>query len=168
MVNTCAVPGCSSRSDRETHLSFHALPLTNKSLLKRWIHQIGRTNLPINSSTRVCSRHFRNSRGRKLRRDEYPTENLPQLATRVSTPTPRRPLIRRQTLRTAADDKHENVEEQQECLETRDAGVNTDANDEEMSKLTARVAELEKEVSILRRDSDLNHNCKQLLTMMVK
>ena len=151
MVNTCAVPGCSSRSERETHLSFHALPLSNKSLLKRWIHQIGRTNLPINSSTRVCSRHFRCSLGRKLRRDEYPTENLPQLATRVSTPTPRRPLVGRQTLHT--DDKHENDEEKQECLQTRDVGVNTDGNDEEMSKLTARVAALEKEVSILRRDS---------------
>ena len=89
MVNTCAVPSCSSRSDRETHLPFHALPLSNKALLKRWVHQIGRTNLPINPSTRVCSRHFKNSHGRKLRCDECPTENLPQLATRVSTPTPR-------------------------------------------------------------------------------
>ena len=119
--------------ERRTVLSFHALPHSSKSLLKRWIHQIGRTNLPIDSSTRVCSRHFRNSRGRKLRRDEYPTENLPQLATRVSIPTPRRPLVRRQPLRT--DDKHENDEEKQECLQTRDVGVNTDANDQEISKL---------------------------------
>ena len=126
MVNTCAVPGCSSRSDRETHLSFHALPLSNKALLKRWVHQIGRTKLPINSSTRVCSRHFKNSHGRKLRCDECPTENLPQLATRVSTPTPRRPLIRRHNtpLRT-----EENGEEQQE-LQTRETGVDTDVNDE--------------------------------------
>ena len=94
----------------------------------------------------------------------YPTEKLPQPATRVSTPTPRRPLVRRQTLHT--DDKHENDEEKQECLQTRDVGVNTDGNDEEMSKLTARVAELEKEVSILRRDSELNHTKFRLQTIV--
>ena len=54
MVNTCVVPGCSSRSDRAKHLSFHALPLTNKPLLRQWVHQIGRKKLPINKNTRVC------------------------------------------------------------------------------------------------------------------
>ena len=88
---------------------------------------------------------------------------MPQLATQVSTPTPRRPLVHRQTLCT--DDKHENDEEKQECLQTRDGGVNTHPNDEEMSKLTARVAELEREVSILRRDSDLNHTKFRLQTI---
>ena len=101
----------------------------------------------------MCSRHFKNSHGRRLRCDEYPTENLPQLATRVSTPTPRRPLLRRHTPYT--EDQSEDGEEQQECLQIQEIGVNTDVNDEEVSKLTARVAELEKEVSILRRDSDL-------------
>ena len=152
MVNTCAVPGCSSRSDRDTHLSFHALPLSNKALLKRWIHQIGMKNLPINSSSRVCSRHFKNSHGRKLRCGEYPSESLPQLATRVATPTPRRPLVRRHT--PCTEDQHENGEEHQECLQMQEIGVNTDVNDEEVNKLRVRVAELEKGVSILRRDSE--------------
>ena len=57
MVNTCVVPGCSSRSDRDKHLSFYALPLSNKHLLKQWIHVIGEKNLPINPNSRVCSRH---------------------------------------------------------------------------------------------------------------
>ena len=69
MVNTCAVPGC-SRSDRKGHLSFHALPLSNKPLLKYRVHQIGRENLPLNSDSRVCSKHFRNSYGCILRHDE--------------------------------------------------------------------------------------------------
>ena len=132
------VPGCSSRSDRETHLSSHALRLSNKALLKHWVHQICRRNLPINSSSIVCNRHFKNSNGRKLRCDEYPTENMPQLATRVSTPTPRRPPVCRHTPYT--EDQCEDGEEQQECLQIQDFGVNTDVNDEEVSKLTTRVA----------------------------
>ena len=82
MVHFCAVPGCSNRSDRETHLSYHrlTLPLKNK-VLKEWIHKI-RTNLP---STRVCSEHFVRSTGRMLRVDEVPSEKLPvsRLATNL-------------------------------------------------------------------------------------
>ena len=66
-------------------LSFLSLPR---------IHKIGRENLPILDSTRVCSDHFVNSKGRKLRPDEYPTLNLPSLPTQVSVPPPRRQLIR--------------------------------------------------------------------------
>ena len=144
IVNTCVVPGCSSRSDREQHLSFHALPLPNKPLLKHWVHQIGRKNLPLNYNSRVCSRHFKNPHGRILRHDEYPTENLPQLPTQVSTSTPRRSLLRR-----CAPDQHKNSDKQQECLQLQDIRVNTDT-DEEVSVLTSRVAQLEREVSILR------------------
>ena len=86
----------------------------------------------------MCNRHFKNSNGRKLRRDEYPTENMPQLATRVYTPTPRRPPVCRHTPYT--EDQCEDGEEQQECLQIQDFGVNTDVNDEEVSKLTTRVA----------------------------
>lgn len=55
MVNFCVVPGCSNHSDRERHLTYHSLPLKNVSLLRIWIHKIGRSNLPINSNSRVCS-----------------------------------------------------------------------------------------------------------------
>ena len=90
MVYFCAVPGC-NRSDRDTHVSCHHLPV-NK-LLKQWIHKIGRENLPILDSTRVCSEHFINSKGRKLQPDEYPTLKLPLLPTQVSVPPPRRELV---------------------------------------------------------------------------
>ena len=102
MVNFCVVPGCSSRSNRERHLTFHSLPLSNKCLLKQRIHQLGRKNLPINVCSRVCSRHFKDSLGRRLRSDEYPTKNFPQLATRVSTQAPRRPLLNRHTTSTVS------------------------------------------------------------------
>ena len=94
MVNFCAIPGCSNRSDRDVNVSYHRLPVNKPSLLKQWIHKIGRENLPILDSTRVCSDHFVNSKGRKLRPDEYPTLNLPSLPTQVSVPPPRRQLIR--------------------------------------------------------------------------
>ena len=58
MVHVCVIPGCSNRSDRETRLSYFHLPLKNKRLLKIWIHQIRRKNLPLNGNSRVCSDHF--------------------------------------------------------------------------------------------------------------
>ena len=85
MVNFCAVPSCSNRSDRDTTVSYHRLPVNKPLLLKQWIHKIGRQNLPILDSTRVCSEH---SKGRKLRPDEFPTLNLPSLPTQVSLPPP--------------------------------------------------------------------------------
>ena len=90
MVNFCAVPGCSNRSDRDTNVSYHHLPINKPALLKQWIHKIGRAIL---DSIRVCSEHFINSKGRKLRPDEYLTLKLPLLATQVSVPPPRRELV---------------------------------------------------------------------------
>ena len=40
----------------------------------------------MGTSTRVCSRHFISSKGRKLRPDEYPTLNSPTLFTQVTEP----------------------------------------------------------------------------------
>ena len=73
---------------------YHRLPVNKPALLKQWIHKIGRENIPILDSTRVCSEHFINSTGRKLRPDEYPTLKLPVLPTQVSVPPPRRELVR--------------------------------------------------------------------------
>ena len=89
MVHFFAVPGCSNRSDRDSHLSYHRLPLKNK-MIKLWIHKLGGANLTLKDSTCVCSEHFVNSRGRMLRTDEIPTLKLPVLSTRVSLPPPRR------------------------------------------------------------------------------
>ena len=94
MPQFCCVPGCSNRSDREKHLSFHRLPVKKKLILKKWIHKIGRKNLAINESTRVCSEHFHNSRGRMLRYDEVPSLKLPSLPTSSCEKTPRRPPAR--------------------------------------------------------------------------
>lgn len=108
MVHCCCVPGCSSRSDRERHLSFFGLPLKNKSVLRQWVHLIGRKNLPINSHTRICSSHFIQATGRLLRPDEVPSQNLPVLTTSASMLTPRRPPRERPfesvSLRTDSED----------------------------------------------------------------
>ena len=76
MVHFCCVPGYSSNSLRETHVSFFTLPLKRKQLLKQWVHAIGRKNLPVNSHTRVCSDHFVKANGRLLRLDEVPSLGL--------------------------------------------------------------------------------------------
>ena len=75
MVNTCVVLGCGSRSDRDHHLSFHLLPLINKTLLKKLLHQIGQKNVPFNNNSRVCSKHFKQSHKHILHGDEFPTES---------------------------------------------------------------------------------------------
>jgi len=93
MVNFCAVPGCSNLSDHDLNVSYHRLPINRQSLLKQWIHKIGQENLPILDSTRVCSEHFVNSKGRKLQPDEYPTLKLPLLPTQVSVTPPHRQLV---------------------------------------------------------------------------
>ena len=41
MVNFCAVLGCSNRSDRDTNVSYHRLPINKPALLKQWIHNSG-------------------------------------------------------------------------------------------------------------------------------
>ena len=94
MVHFCAVPGCSNRSDRDSQVSYHRLPLRNKLLLKQYVHKIGRRNLPLNESTCICSDHFVNSRGRMLRLDEVPSLKLPVLPTQVVTSQPRRQILR--------------------------------------------------------------------------
>ena len=90
MVHFCCVPGCSNRSNRDTAISYFGLPLKNKSLLRVWIHKIGRENLPLNNNTRICSSHFVSAAKRKLRPDEYPTMNLPQ-RSHATVVKPRKP-----------------------------------------------------------------------------
>ena len=94
----------------------------------------------------MCSRHFKNSTGRRLQLDEYPTENFPKLTTRVSTHAPKRPLIRMGASSTT--DEGSSLEEPQ----TKEVGVNTDVYDDELSKLRARVVELEEELSTLHKE----------------
>ena len=87
----CCVPGYSNRSDRETDRSYHCLLLKDKPLLCAWIHKIGRSNLSLKSNTRVCSDHFLNSCGRKLRPDKLPIQKLRKLTTSKVSPKKRKP-----------------------------------------------------------------------------
>ena len=101
----CCVPGCSKRSERDKDVSFHLLPRNDKKLLKLWIHKIGRKDLRVSASTRVCSRHFVSSKNRKVRPDEYPTLNLPTLSTQVTQQRKRKsPRKREFTLPTEESD----------------------------------------------------------------
>ena len=80
----CCVSGCSKRSECGKDISFHCLPHNNKKLLKLWIHKIGRKDLCVSASTRICSRHFVSSKDQKLQPNEYPILNLPTLPTEVT------------------------------------------------------------------------------------
>ena len=147
MVNFCAVPGCSNRSDRDVNVSYHRLPINKPSLLKQWIHKIGRENLPILDSTRVCSEHFVNSKGRKLRPDEYPTLKLPILPTQVSVLPPRRQLVR-----------HSLPEKRKRCNEDEaereviycDAETNTELTWVELDEMENKLNEITKQVEECR------------------
>ena len=56
---------------------------------------------------------------RKLRPDEYPTENLPRLATRASTSAPRRPLVHRPLQENRHDDSDDS--DRMEVLKEKDS-----------------------------------------------
>ena len=77
MGRFCCVPGCSNESTKQTSLSYFKLPMKRKDVLRKWVHRIGRKNLPINEETRVCSEHFVNAADRRLRIDEVPSLKLP-------------------------------------------------------------------------------------------
>ena len=101
---------------------------------------IGRENLPINDSTRVCSRHFINSKGRKLRPSEIPSVNLPSLAICVVVSSPRRPLI-------GYDKEFSNDTQAQECHnvdpqsynKTSEIAVNTDLTMTDIDELETQL-----------------------------
>ena len=47
---------CHRRSDREKHLAFFRLSLSNKPLLAKWVANIGRNDLSGNTNTRILRR----------------------------------------------------------------------------------------------------------------
>ena len=149
MVHFCAVPGCSNRSDRETHLIFHRLPLKNKKLLKQWIHKIGRAHLPINESTRICCEHFVNSKGRLLRSDEVHSQKLPVLPTRVLSPPRRRPIVR---ITPPESSKSQLLA----GTEYKEVGVNTDLTGADIHFLERELSERKESVQ------QLNNECMDL------
>ena len=152
MVHFCCVPGCGNRSDRDCNFTYHRLPLKKKGILKQWIHKIGRKELPLNESTRICSRHFVNSKGHMLRPDEVSTLNLPTLATQVVVPSPRRPLVRH-PVQGRTIETHIVTEPAESPVPTcNDVGVNTDLTmvmldsmEEELKKVKRKLIQVEKD-----------------------
>ena len=154
MVHVCCVPGCSSRSDREKCLSFFSLPLRNKKRLKQWIHKIGRVNLPINSSTRVCSRHFLKAEGRKLRKDEVPTENIPILRASVTQAKKRRSPKKRMPLVTVTESNTTvatAAAEAMKHLERCDKGIATELSLSRLNLIMDKVQSLERTIETLQQ-----------------
>ena len=78
MGHFCCVTGCSNESTRTRHLSYYKLRTFEKEyILRKWIHLIGRKDLPINKETRVCFEHFINAHGWLLRPNKVPSLKLP-------------------------------------------------------------------------------------------
>ena len=159
MGRFCCVPGYSKRSEHNKDVSFHCLSLHNKKLLKVWTHKIGRKNLPVNASIRICSRHFVGSKGRKLRPDEYPTLNLLILPTQATQPQRQKSPCREEGCLFSTNDAWNDVshkcsdalDDSEKCSEEnnsvnmKDASILTDIVDEEIEVLA-------KECELLRRD----------------
>ena len=99
-------------------MSYFSLPLTNKRLLKIWVHKIERTDLQRNSTTQVCSDLFVSGAKCKLLPDDYPTQNLP---TRSHT-TPGRPRKPPKT-RTVPEPLPEMDIDKQDTPECRSIGI---------------------------------------------
>ena len=139
----CCIPDCSKRSDRDKDMSFHRSPPHNKKLLKIWIYKIGRKNLPLSTSTRVCSRYFIQSKNRKLRPDEYPMLNLPVLATQVTQPRKRRsPKKRGVQLPTEKDSSSENSDDSPEP--TNSVTTSTDVTGKDIEALETECEQLKR------------------------
>ena len=90
MPHFCAVPGCSKRSDRDSQVSYHCLPLKNKLLLKQWIHKS--VERIYHSMIPRAQQQFVHSRGRMLHSDKVPSLKLPVLPTQAALSRPRRLL----------------------------------------------------------------------------
>ena len=89
-AHVCFVSGCSNHSNCDTNWNHHCLPLKNKPWLCLWIHELGRSNLPLKLNTHACSDHFVNSCGLELRVDKNPTLRLPKLSTSWMLPKKRK------------------------------------------------------------------------------
>ena len=141
MIHFCAVPGCSNHSSRNTSVSYYALPFNNKKLLKIWMHKIGRNNLPINPSTRICSDHFVNAAGHRLRPDEYLSVNIPILSTTVCQAK----CQKLPTVRTVAEPTDDTLSEESDKVLSQVADVGVQTSDD----LQAFIVRLSQTISSL-------------------
>ena len=147
MVHCCCVPECSNRSNRESHLSFFSLPLKNRKLLRRWVHLIGRKQLPLNRHTRVCSKHFVGAEGRRLYPDEVPSLFLPKI-NETSNKSKRKPPRDRSFMDLDVSLVGEDAAEAQKNVSTQTSSIQVEDNESAM--LRYRIAVLEKELEETR------------------
>ena len=86
---SCVVPGCTSKSYQDSHLSFYCLPL-HYTLQRKWFPNIGKKRLPKNSSF-MSFEH-----GKYKRKNKIPTLNLSKPVVHINhlawkSPTQRQP-----------------------------------------------------------------------------
>ena len=110
----------------------------------------------------MCNRHFKNSHKHKLRLDEYPTENLPKLATRLSPSTPRRPHVHRQTVE--YNDYEAGKDDGVELPLTQYVGVNTESD--VFEELKTKVRDLEGEIKVMSERSGSKFSLKSIAMMI--
>lgn len=173
MVHFCCVPGCSNNSTRDAHLSFFSLPLKRKSMLKQWIHAIGRKNLSVNRHTRVCGEHFVLGSRRLLRPDEVPSVRIPCSSKPKKH---RKPPMDRSSLSStkarAIDSKDCSEEESDKMVVTQDACVQTErmVSDEEralldkVDALESLLKEKDEQINKLKfRFMNIKHDSTQVM-----
>ena len=118
-----------------------------------WIHKIGRKNLPVNSNTRVCSKHFVDSAGRRLRKDEFPSRNLPILPTLVIMPVKRKsPRKRNEHVedRFGSDEESEPAPVQDlDC----DQCCSTELTIAEIKRMEEQIEEMKEQLSELKHEN---------------
>ena len=160
MVHFCCVPGCSNDSTK-THLSFFSLPQKRKSVLKQWIHAIGRKNLHVNAHTRVCSEHFMNANGRLLRPDEVPSVHIPRSKPKRCRKPPK---DRNSKARAGADCNHHEAAETRPDPITQDACMQTEKGvSVEERALLDRINDLE--LQLKEKDKLLSKQKFRLMNM---
>ena len=151
MVHHCVVPYCTNSSISQPDLSFQRFLLNNKSLLKVWVHKMGRKNLALNSNSRVCCEHFVNSTHWRFRIDEYPTLKLPKLPMQVK-PARKRRSPKKQVLepQSASLPLDEVVAGFDTLREGVDVGSNSDMTGTDIDKLQMQIADLKQQINPLQ------------------
>ena len=117
--------------------------------------QIGRKNLPLNNNTRVCSNHFVNSVGRRLRKDEFPTLNLPVLPTSATVPAKRKSPKKRCETSSESDEMSEESEsDTDDSILRNNETCSTELNMVEIQRMEKQLEEMKQKVTELKREND--------------
>lgn len=100
MPNFCCAYGCSNHSSKPEckNITFHRFPLNQKSLLKKWLISIKRTNFRPTAHHRICSIHFEDTcfeienftHRRRIKHDAIPSKFIFTKPNRKERPLPHR------------------------------------------------------------------------------